>query len=78
MVLRRTWVSEKFLVRSQNLGSVFDGSPWVSKSRFRVILASRSLEFFLPTVFFIFRLVFRSRIFRSSWVQLINRTELVN
>ena len=52
MVLRRTWVSEKFLVRSQNLGSVFDGSPWVSKSRFRVILASRSLEFFLPTVFF--------------------------
>ena len=53
MVLRRTWDSENFLVRSRNLGSVFDGSPWVTRSRFRVILASRSLEFFCRRVFYL-------------------------
>ena len=59
--------------------------PRVSKSGFRAIsLTSRSLEFFCRQVsesricLFIFRLVFRSRIFQSSWVQLINRTQLVN
>ena len=59
--------------------------PRVSKSAFRAIsLTSRSLEFFCRQVsesricLFIFRLVFRSRIFQSSWVQLINRTQLVN
>ena len=59
--------------------------PWVSKSGFRAISpTSRSLEFFCRQVsesricLFIFRLVFRSRIFQSSWVQLINRTQLVN
>ena len=59
--------------------------PRVSRSGFRAISpTSRSLEFFCRQAsesricLFIFRLVFRSRMFQSSWVQLINRTQLVN
>ena len=71
-------VPQKTLV-SQNFGPISKSRKrfWcVSKSRFRVIFASRSLDFFyarrsLEFVVFSFRLVFRSRLFQRSWVELI-------
>ena len=75
MVPRKWWVSENF-------GSI-SKSPkqfvWVSKYRFRVIFASRSLDFFLPMglvvsdLSFFLNSVWSSGVafFQSLWVQLI-------
>ena len=71
MVLRKMWVLGNI---GFHLGSVFDGSRSLVFLRFSLlgvlnVFADGSWS--LGFVILHFRLVFRSRIFQSSWVQLI-------
>ena len=78
MVPRQTLVSQNFGPISKFRKRFLCVSK--SETRFWVIFAPRSLEFFFLfyagrslgfVVFSAFRLVFRSRLFQRSWVQLI-------
>ena len=63
MVQRKTWVSRSGNFGS-DLGSVFDGSRSLVFLRFLLVGV-------LDLSFLSFHLVFRSRIFQSSWLQLM-------
>ena len=61
MVLRKTWVLGNI---GSDIESVFDGSGSLVFLRFLLVGV-------LDLSFLSFRLVFRSRIFQGSWVQLM-------